>query len=1124
MSLPNKIIVTGSGRIQTNAGFIHPIFGLVYVHQSLPVNILSAYAICHNNKYEIHTYPDGTLDVRVNDEAKTMFFVRWKRRTLVIDMNEIIQTAGNEDQMMNIENLSNYDDLEQLEEEIEECNQYFDDDIHLHLLEEESYNRMVELFVRDEIALPATIADYDYLREVPLSKIKIARKVRQVHRTLGFRPASTIASLISKGFLKNVPVDATILRVTDEILGRPVEYIKGTMRRRRTKRFKFYDQLQNKDLALEIDVMYFLLHDFLLGITIPYAHSYASYLGERKSKHKTSEHLMAALRRMVNFYISYGWQIKYVVFDGERAMGTPEFMEMIRQLGARPVSMAHGDHCHRIERRQGVLKSVSRTLRASFPTALPVSLVPHLVQHALFQVNFNETRANRDKRPPILEITGEECIDYGGWFKAAFGDFIQVFQNDMVPDKSRSVTMDAIALYPGESVSEGWFVLSIDTGRILRRSNFVVCEKYSERAIRFLVDLAMHDNKISERVHRHGTDIDRIQESKPRAIGDLIADPLQVEGDDINLGALLVDIQDKFDLAEDSYDNVDTVLAGIWQEAEAEATVFLAQYSLLQGVSMYGEAAIDAVRVELRGILEKAVGEPKKWKDVPKAVRSKIIPTKVIISEKIKNGILEQLKGRIVVLGHLQEHEGERNLRSPTPTITTVMVQAARAAAEGRTVITFDVSQAFLNADIDDDQTYIRLPKRIAEILISIDGKYKEYLCHDGSIVIKLLKALYGLRKAPKLWRDTFRAVLLSEGYNESKADECLYVKFYDNGNSTDTSVHVDDGFLTTSSIEEAERLINRLETIFKLKVNRGNTHDFLGLHFEFNSATGDVMITQPGYIAKIVGDTKYRLADTPHTAELFSVDQDSEILNEEEREKFHTTVARCLYLALRTRPDIIVATNFLTTRVKKGTATRQDKKKLDRLCGYLCNTTNLGIKLGGDICGKIGLFAYADAAYGVHKDAKSHSGMFFSLGRGPIYIRSCKQRCVTRSSCEAELIALSELTSLALWLDHLYEELTGKTSKPITLYEDNTAVIHIVNNGMSTSDRARHIHIRNNFVNQFIKSGDIYVLHCRTELMIADILTKPLAITQFGYLRDYLMGYAIPKKGCVEIERANDK
>ena len=73
----------------------------------------------------------------------------------------------------------------------------------------------------------------------------------------------------------------------------------------------------------------------------------------------------------------------------------------------------------------------------------------------------------------------------------------------------------------------------------------------------------MHDNKMSEGVHRHGTDIDRIQDSKPRVIRELIADPLQVEEDDINLGALLVNIEDEFDLAEDSHDNVDNVLAGI---------------------------------------------------------------------------------------------------------------------------------------------------------------------------------------------------------------------------------------------------------------------------------------------------------------------------------------------------------------------------------------------------------------------------------------------------------------------------------------------------------------------------------------------------------------------------------
>ena len=67
----------------------------------------------------------------------------------------------------------------------------------------------------------------------------------------------------------------------------------------------------------------------------------------------------------------------------------------------------------------------------------------------------------------------------------------------------------------------------------------------------------MHDNKMSEGVHRHGTDIDRIQDSKPRVIRELIADPLQVEEDDINLGALLVDIEDDLDLPDDYYDSVE---------------------------------------------------------------------------------------------------------------------------------------------------------------------------------------------------------------------------------------------------------------------------------------------------------------------------------------------------------------------------------------------------------------------------------------------------------------------------------------------------------------------------------------------------------------------------------------
>ncbi len=52
---------------------------------------------------------------------------------------------------------------------------------------------------------------------------------------------------------------------------------------------------------------------------------------------------------------------------------------------------------------------------------------------------------------------------------------------------------------------------------------------------------------------------------------------------------------------------------------------------------------------------------------------------------------------------------------------------------------------------------------------------------------------------------------------------------------------------------------------------------------------------------------------------------------------------------------------------------------------------------------------AYVDASYRVHADMKSHTGCVITLGKGPIFVRSAKQKLVSKSSTEAELIALSD-------------------------------------------------------------------------------------------------------------------
>ena len=79
----------------------------------------------------------------------------------------------------------------------------------------------------------------------------------------------------------------------------------------------------------------------------------------------------------------------------------------------------------------------------------------------------------------------------------------------------------------------------------------------------------------------------------------------------------------------------------------------------------------------------------------------------------------------------------------------------------------------------------------------------------------------------------------------------------------------------------------------------------------------------------------------------------------------------------------------------------------------YLHNTRKLGIVLGckGE---DVSLSVYADASYAVHRDYKSHGGVFISHNRGPILVKCSKQKIVTKSSTEAELVTLSDAVSLA--------------------------------------------------------------------------------------------------------------
>jgi len=250
----------------------------------------------------------------------------------------------------------------------------------------------------------------------------------------------------------------------------------------------------------------------------------------------------------------------------------------------------------------------------------------------------------------------------------------------------------------------------------------------------------------------------------------------------------------------------------------------------------------------------------------------------------------------------------------------------------------------------------------------------------------------------------------------------------------------------------------------------------------------GVCKLSMPAYIDAILSDCDVKTtADTPAASNLFEVDEEAELLTECDSKSFHTMVAKLLYAAKRVRVDILLPVNFLCSRVLAPNTT--DQRKLKRVLRYLKGTRDMCMR----ICVHDYVFtAYVDASYGVHADAKSHTGMILSLGSGTILAKSTKQKIVTKSSTEAEAVAASDSGSDLLAVQEFLVN-QGYPRKPAVLFQDNMSAIQLLNNGKKSSDRTKHMQIRYFWLKERIETGELRVVYLPTESMWADMLTKPL-------------------------------
>lgn len=540
---------------------------------------------------------------------------------------------------------------------------------------------------------------------------------------------------------------------------------------------------------------------------------------------------------------------------------------------------------------------------------------------------------------------------------------------------------------------------------------------------------------------------------------------------------------------------------------EGGLNVFYTLNKALREGGAEADAGEEATEKELRQLFQEAEAIiPIDASKLTREQRKTAMRGQLILKKKYKaSGEFDKTKARFVANGSTQPgHLYEGQTSAPTAALSSQFAIISIAAGEKRKVRIYDIKGAYLQADMPDHPNghphYVILDRLVASRFVKIYPKFQNLVGEDGTLWMKIKKALYGCKQSGQLWYKLLTKTLADAGFVANRYDPCIMNKTC-NGTQLTVIFHVDDLHVSSVSNELLDRFEKFLHRSFpEVTSRKGPILDYLGMVLDY-SVEGECHVAMPGFMDELLEGIEGKAA-TPATDTLFKVREDAELLGPKEQAELHTIVAQLLYLTKHTRPDIMVPVAFLTTRVQK--ATVDDKAKLDRILKYLNGTREEGITLSMDPKNP-SVRACIDAAYACHEDMQSHTGMTITLGKGPIFAKSTKQKLVSRSSTEAEQIALSDGAGLAIWINKLLQD-QGYRMPPAIVYQDNKSTIHLANNGRSTSEKTRHIDVRYFWIKDRIDKGEVRIEYLPTAEMTADVLTKPITGALYQRLKDKLM------------------
>ena len=991
-----------------------------------------------------------------------------------------------------------------------------------------------------------------------LAERERAAEARDLIRKLGFRSPQMAKDMLNNGGILNCPLTGADVDRGIQIAGRPKGYWEGKLHDRKAGQLivEYLPPATKKQQITHCDIMHINRQKYIVALVNPLNAAVVVKINNTRVPEITR-----ALKAMMAIVSFRGCRVHSVVHDPEKSIAAAAGAFSDIYFEATDVK----GHVVLAERLIEEIKEIVRSVKWSLPFRLPGRLVQHLVTYATIRRNSVYTKSLGEKISPREMLFGRK-LDYKKELAYGFGDFVKVYNTSVKKNTMEKRTLDAIALYPTGGASGAWVFLHLQTmSTIVRKhgkpepmSDLIIgvlnalpaAEEDEDEVfeqmqdeIDIVIDEVVAANPVNEMVPGAAVDADAVDEPHtdeirveqyvddydPHANDDDLGEEVEDRNEDeavvvpdalepgVSPEMVIEDVPDVVEhdiVVEEQLGKVtrsgraySMKLVGAW----AKMALVGKRISVGKAIKLHKDKAMQSMMTELSVLNEKGTFHPVDPNSLSRSEIKKIIRSFMFLTEKYDSeGSFLKLKSRLVAMGSEQDRSHvDMDVSSPTVSSAAVYTVCAIAVVEKRNVLSLDIGGAFLNAYIPSGEVIlVRLDETNSELLCQLRPDYRKFLSNRKELIVKLDKALYGCVQSARLWYDTFSTFLNGLGFVVNPKDQCVFNKNSENGVQCTVCFHVDDVLCTSKEQSMLDEFKNAcLEKYENVSITEGKKHSYLGRLFDF-SEEGKCKVSMSGSIDKLLEDEQVEgIAASPALSDLFNINKDSKLLTGDQKGRFYSVVQRCLYLQVQFRRDIGVAVSFLTTRVRE--PTEEDWLKLRRLLKYINGTRDLCLVFNGNASGSLLMFVSIDASFGIHADGKSHSGYAAMMAGGSIEAKSKKQSIVTKHSTEAEMVALSDMSSLAIWWREfvIYQ---GYKIGAIEIEQDNTSCIKLAEAGRSQNPFSKHINIRYFFIKDRIDNDEVKLKYVCTEDLIADILTKPLQGARFRSLRAKLMGHEL--------------